>query len=284
MKGLYTAIITPFDEELNIDYESLEKLIEFQIEHKVDGIVLFGTTGEAPTIEEDEFFKTLSFIQRYKDKIDIVIGTGTNNTKKTIEKTKKCINMGFDKFLIVSPYYSKPNAKGLYEHFKAILSLKAKVILYEIPSRTGISIPLEVIKSLKEEFSENLIALKFSNSDLDLLSRIILEVKDVNILSGDDNLTLSMMSLGANGVISVLSNVFPSEIRELVYSALNRNFLKAREIHYRMYKLFKLAFIETNPIPIKYMAYKKNLIKTPKLRLPLFELSENNKRLIDSIL
>ncbi|MCS7245122.1 MAG: 4-hydroxy-tetrahydrodipicolinate synthase [candidate division WOR-3 bacterium] len=284
MKGLYTAIITPFDNELNIDYESLEKLVEFQIMHKVDGIVVFGTTGEAPTIEEEEFFKTLSFIKKYKDSIDIVVGAGTNSTKKTIEKTKKCMDMGFDKFLIVSPYYNKPNTKGLYEHFKAVLSLGAKVIIYEIPSRTGISIPLEVIKSLKEEFSENFVALKFSNSDLDLLSRIILEVKGINILSGDDNLTLAMMSLGANGVISVLSNVFPSEIRELVYDALEGDFLKAREIHYRMYKLFKLAFIETNPIPIKYMAYKKNIIKTPKLRLPLSELSESNIKLIDSIL
>lgn len=284
MKGLYTAIITPFDDELNIDYESLEKLIEFQIKHRVNGIVLFGTTGEASTIEEDEFFKTLSFIQKYSDKIDIVIGTGTNNTKKTIEKTKKCMDMGFDKFLIVSPYYNKPNSKGLYEHFKAILSLNAKVIIYEIPSRTGISIPLEVIKSLKEEFSENFIALKFSNSDLDLLSRIILEVKDINVLSGDDNLTLPMISLGASGVISVLSNVFPSEIMELVYSALEGNLQKAREVHYKLYKLFKLAFIETNPIPIKYIAYRKNIIKTPRLRLPLSELSENNKKLIDSIL
>ncbi|MEO0143461.1 MAG: 4-hydroxy-tetrahydrodipicolinate synthase [candidate division WOR-3 bacterium] len=281
MKGLYTALITPFDENLDIDYESLKKLIEFQIENKVDGIVIFGTTGESPTIDEEEFFNVLEFIKQYKNDIEFIIGTGTNNTNKTIEKTKKVLDMGFDKVLIVTPYYNKPNVNGLYEHYKNIALTSAKIILYEVPSRVSISIPIEVIKKLKQEFSENIIALKFSNSDLDLLSRIILEVKNLDILSGDDNLTLPMMSLGAVGVVSVLSNVFPGEIRELVYSALDGDFNKAREIHYKMYKLFKLAFIETNPIPIKYIAYKKNLIKTPYVRLPLSELSEKNKEIID---
>ncbi|MEO0197368.1 MAG: 4-hydroxy-tetrahydrodipicolinate synthase, partial [candidate division WOR-3 bacterium] len=259
----------------------LKKLIEFQIENKVDGIVIFGTTGESPTIDEEEFFNVLEFIKQYKNDIEFIIGTGTNNTNKTIEKTKKVLDMGFDKVLIVTPYYNKPNVNGLYEHYKNIALTSAKIILYEVPSRVSISIPIEVIKKLKQEFSENIIALKFSNSDLDLLSRIILEVKNLDILSGDDNLTLPMMSLGAVGVVSVLSNVFPGEIRELVYSALDGDFNKAREIHYKMYKLFKLAFIETNPIPIKYIAYKKNLIKTPYVRLPLSELSEKNKEIID---
>ncbi len=282
MKGVWTALITPFDDNLKIDYESLEKLINYQIENNIDGIVLFGTTGESPTIEEDEFFDVLKFIKRFN--IDVIIGTGTNNTKKTIERTKKVMDMGFYKFLIVSPYYNKPNFNGLYEHFKNILLTNAKIVIYEIPSRTGISIPIEILKMLKDEFKDNVLALKFSNSDLDLLSRIVLEIKNLNVLSGDDNLTLPMMSLGAVGVISVLSNVYPKEIKELVYSALNGDFIKAREIHYKMYKLFKLAFLETNPIPIKYIAYKKNLIKIPYLRLPLSELSEKNKELIDNFL
>mgnify|MGYP000053034321 CR=1 FL=1 len=282
MKGVWTALITPFDDNLKIDYESLEKLINYQIENNIDGIVLFGTTGESPTIEEEEFFKVLKFIKNFN--IDIIVGTGTNNTKKTIERTKKVMDIGFYKFLIVSPYYNKPNFNGLYQHFKNILLTDAKIVIYEIPSRTGISIPIEVLKILKDEFKDNILALKFSNSDLDLLSRIILEIKNLNVLSGDDNLTLPMMSLGAVGVISVLSNIYPKEIRELVYSALNGDFIKAREIHYKMYKLFKLAFLETNPIPIKYIAYKKNLIKTPYLRLPLSELSEKNKEIIENFL
>ncbi|MEO0225013.1 MAG: 4-hydroxy-tetrahydrodipicolinate synthase [candidate division WOR-3 bacterium] len=282
MKGVWTALITPFDENLKIDYESLEKLINYQIENNIDGIVLFGTTGESPTIEEEEFFEVLKFIKRFN--IDVIVGTGTNSTKKTIEKTKKVMDIGFDKFLIVSPYYNKPNFNGLYEHFKNILLTNAKIVIYEIPSRTGISIPIEVLKMLKDEFKDNVLALKFSNSDLDLLSRIILEIKNLNVLSGDDNLTLPMMSLGAFGVISVLSNVYPKEIKELVYSALNGDFIKAKEIHYKMYKLFKLAFLETNPIPIKYIAYKKKLIKTPYLRLPLSQLSEKNKEIIDNFL
>lgn len=282
MRGVWTALITPFDENLKIDYESLEKLINYQIENNIDGIILFGTTGESPTIEEEEFFEVLKFIKNFN--IDVIVGTGTNSTKKTIEKTKKVIDIGFDKFLIVSPYYNKPNFNGLYEHFKNILLTNAKIVIYEIPSRTGISIPIEVLKMLKDEFKDNVLALKFSNSDLDLLSRIILEIKNLNVLSGDDNLTLPMMSLGAVGVISVLSNVYPKEIRELVYNALNGDFIKAREIHYKMYKLFKLAFLETNPIPIKYIAYKKKLIKTPYLRLPLSQLSEKNKEIIDNFL
>ncbi len=181
MKGLYTALITPFDENLDIDYESLKKLIEFQIENKVDGIVIFGTTGESPTIDEEEFFNVLEFIKQYKNDIEFIIGTGTNNTNKTIEKTKKVLDMGFDKVLIVAPYYNKPNVNGLYEHYKNIALTSAKIILYEVPSRVSISIPIEVIKKLKQEFSENIIALKFSNSDLDLLSRIILEVKNLDI-------------------------------------------------------------------------------------------------------
>ncbi|MEO0202136.1 MAG: 4-hydroxy-tetrahydrodipicolinate synthase [candidate division WOR-3 bacterium] len=279
MKGLWTALITPFDENLNVDYESLGKLIEFQIENNVDGIVIFGTTGESPTIEEDEFFSVLKFIKQYN--IDFVVGVGTNNTKKTIEKTKKLLDMGFSKILVVSPYYNKPNVSGLYEHYKQVLLTSAKVVIYEVPSRTSISIPLDVIRMLKEEFSENVIALKFSNSDLDLLSRIILEVKNLNVLSGDDNLTLPMMSLGAVGVVSVISNVYPVEMKGLVQSCLEGNFNKARDIHYKMYKLFKLAFIETNPIPIKYIAYKKNLIKTPNVRLPLSILSSKNREIID---
>lgn len=284
MKGVWTALITPFDEELKIDYESLGKLIEFQIDNKVDGIVIFGTTGESPTIEDDEFFDVLKFIKQYKRDLDFVIGTGTNNTKKTIEKTKKVLDLGFDKVLIVAPYYNKPNLDGLYEHYKQIALTGAKIVIYEVPSRVSISIPIDVIKKLKESFNENIIALKFSNSDLDLLSRIILEVKNLDVLSGDDNLTLPMMSIGAIGVVSVLSNVFPSQIRELVYSCLDGNFKKAKEIHYKMYRLFKLAFIETNPIPIKYIAFKKSLIRTPYLRLPLSQLSNKSKEAIDNLL
>ncbi len=284
MKGVWTALITPFDENLEIDYESLEKLIEFQIENKVDGILVFGTTGESPTIEDEEFFNTLKFLKRYRKDIDFVVGTGTNNTKRSVEKTRKVLDLGFDKVLVVAPYYNKPNFNGIYEHYRQIALTGAKIVVYEVPSRVSISIPLDIIKKLKDDFGDNIIALKFSNNDLDLLSRIMLEVKSLNILSGDDNLTLPMMALGAVGVVSVLSNVFPSEIRELVYYCLNGEFSKAREIHYKMYKLFKLAFIETNPIPIKYMAYKRKLIKTSHLRLPLFELSEKSRLMIDEML
>ncbi len=284
MKGVWTALITPFDENLEIDYSSLEKLVEFQIENKVDGIVVFGTTGESPTIEDEEFFNTLKFLKQYQNDIDFIVGTGTNNTKRSVEKTRKVLDLGFNKVLVVAPYYNKPNFNGLYEHYRQIALTGAKIVVYEVPSRVLISIPLDIIKKLKDDFGDNIIALKFSNSDLDLLSRIILEVRNLDILSGDDNLTLPMMALGAVGVVSVLSNVFPSEIRELVYYCLNGEFSKAREIHYKMYKLFKLAFIETNPIPIKYIAYKRKLIKTASLRLPLFELSEKSKVMIDEIL
>lgn len=283
-RGVITALATPFDEDLNIDFESLENLIEYQKENGVDGILIFGTTGESPSVSDEEFVKVLEFAKKYRDDLTILVGIGSNNTQKTVEKAKKVLDMGYENALVVVPYYNKPNPSGMYLHFSKVADTGINVMVYDVPGRTGTYIRPEILKRLRDNYN-NIVSLKYASADFDRLMKHLMNLdEDFTILSGDDNLTVPMISIGIQGVVSVASNVYPAIVKEMVSAALNGEFEEARELHFRLYPIFKSLFVETNPVPVKYALYRKGIIKSPAARPPLGELSAESKATIEESL
>jgi len=282
--GVLTAIITPFRQDYELDIEGLKENVNFQIESGVNGLVVLGTTGEAPTISEEEknvVIKTV--IDTSNGKLPVIVGVGTYSTKETIKQAKKAKDLGADGLLIVAPYYNKPTQEGLYLHFKTISeAVDLPIIIYNIPSRTGVNIEVQTLARLSQ--FNNIVAVKEASGSIVQVMDIIESLGDrYTILSGDDNLTLPMMALGAKGVISVISNILPKPLVEMVNYALNGNFDKAKELHYKLLPLFKAAFIETNPIPIKTMM---NLVgmKAGPCRLPLSPMLPQNLEKLKKVL
>ncbi|MCK9225445.1 MAG: 4-hydroxy-tetrahydrodipicolinate synthase [Candidatus Muirbacterium halophilum] len=286
VKGLYTAIITPFSGE-EIDWDGLESNIEFQIENGVDGLVILGTTGETPTLtnseKEEIITKSISIIN---NRVKVIIGTGTNNTKTTIENTQMAEKYGADGALIVTPYYNKPSQKGIYEHFKKIIeNTDIPIIVYNIEGRTGRNIDVNTLIKISE--LDNIVGVKEASGNINQMGDVINEISrlnpDFSVMSGDDGLTLPLMSMGGHGVISVVSNLVPAEMKSLVLYAEAGNFEKARNIHYRLLPLFKGAFIETNPQPIKCAMNLCNMAGGD-LRLPLVDVSDETEEKLRVIL
>ena len=275
MEGVFPAIVTPFKNNA-VDYQGLKRNIDFLIENGVSGIVTVGTTGESPTLSYEEHIKVVEKTVEFVDgRVEVIAGTGSNSTREAIELSRSARDVGADALLLVAPYYNRPTQEGLKRHFlKVAESVDLPIVLYNIPSRTGVDIAPETVKFLYEECS-NIVAIKEANPDLTRVSEIISSC-DIDVLSGNDELTLPIMALGGKGVISVLSNILPREFVEMVNYALEGNFFKAREIHYRLYRLMKLMTLETNPIPIKTAM---NMLGMPagELRLPLCEMSRENR-------
>jgi len=275
MEGVFPAIVTPFKNNA-VDYQGLKRNIDFLIENGVSGIVTVGTTGESPTLSYEEHIKVVEKTVEFVDgRVEVIAGTGSNSTREAIELSRSARDVGADALLLVAPYYNRPTQEGLKRHFlKVAESVDLPIVLYNIPSRTGVDIAPETVKFLYEECS-NIVAIKEANPDLTRVSEIISSC-DIDVLSGNDELTLPIMALGGKGVISVLSNILPREFVEMVNYALEGNFFKAREIHYRLYRLMKLMTLETNPIPIKTAM---NMLGMPagELRLPLCEMSQENR-------
>lgn len=275
LTGTYTALITPFNKDLSVDYGALKQLVEWQIENGVEGVVPVGTTGESPTLEPKEHLKVIATaVEAATGKAQVIAGTGANSTAEALELTNAVLDMGVDASLQVTPYYNKPSDEGLFQHFSAIADLGIPVVLYNVPGRSAAEIPISVIKRLASH--PGVIAVKEAGGSVDRVSAIR-EVCDLTILSGDDGLTLPMISVGAAGVISVAANIIPQEMSTLVRSALAGDFTKALEIHRSYYKLFTDLFIETNPIPVKAaMAMMKRVNEI--YRLPLCEMTPENRR------
>ena len=275
MEGVFPAIVTPFKNNA-VDYQGLKRNIDFLIENGVSGIVTVGTTGESPTLSYEEHIKVVEKTVEFVDgRVEVIAGTGSNSTREAIELSRSARDVGADALLLVAPYYNRPTQEGLKRHFlKVAESVDLPIVLYNIPSRTGVDIAPETVKFLCEECS-NIVAIKEANPDLTRVSEIISSC-DIDVLSGNDELTLPIMALGGKGVISVLSNILPREFVEMVNYALEGDFFKAREIHYRLYRLMKLMTLETNPIPIKTAM---NMLGMPagELRLPLCEMSQENR-------
>ncbi len=268
--GAYTALITPFDAAGAVDYAALRRLIELQVEGGIDGIVPVGTTGESPTLEMDEHMEVVRVaVEASAGRLKVVAGTGGNSTAEALELTRAAKDAGADGTLQVTPYYNKPTQTGLIRHFEAVADVGLPVVLYNVPGRASCEIAIDTIKALAGH--PHVVSVKEAAGSVDRVSKIK-AVCDLEVLSGDDSLTLPMMSVGAVGVISVASNIAPKAVADLVHAAAAGRWDEARALHYRYYRLFTDIFLETNPIPIKAAAGMMGLAE-PNYRLPLCEMS-----------
>jgi len=266
--GSIVAIVTPFKDG-KFDQGSLKQLIEFQIKNGMAGILSCGCTGEPATLSMDEHKKVIDYtIEIVNGRVPVLAGTGSNNTEESIELTEYAQKAGASGALIITPYYNKPTPSGLYEHYKKIAErVPIPIILYNVPSRTGISILPETVAKLAE--LKNVVGIKEASGSVDQVSEILrICPEDFVVLSGDDSLTLPIMSVGGQGVISVAANIIPDRVSEMVNSALSGNWEKARKIHLDIFPIFKILFIETNPIPVKSVLGLMGMI-VPEWRLPL---------------
>lgn len=270
MKGCFTAIITPFLKE-KVDYESLEKLIEYQIAQGIDGLVPCGTTGESPTLSETEKEKVIRFIiEKVGKRVKVIAGTGGNCTASSVKKSIDSKKMGVDAILLVAPYYNKPTQEGLFQHYSTIAKAvgdDVEVILYNIPGRSVINIEIDTIKRLFE--IKNITTIKEAAGDVDYASRVLKSVPQAHLLSGNDSLNLPLYAIGGAGCISVVSNIYPHLVKKMWEYAENSNMKDATKLHYSLWNLCESLFQETNPIPIKEACYQKKLIASPELRLPM---------------
>ena len=275
-KGSITAIVTPFKDD-QVDEKTLKSLVEFQIKNSTSGIVPCGTTGESATLTYQEHDRVIELvIQQSNGRLPVIAGTGSNSTQEAIILTKHAERVGANASLQVVPYYNRPTQKGLYEHFKAISeSVAIPIILYNIASRTGVNMEPETIAKLAKD-CKNIVGVKEASGSLEQMSRIkLLCGKDFCLLSGDDTLTLPALSIGASGVISVVANIVPSDVANLVSEFQKGNIEKAEKLHYQLMPLIKAMFIETNPIPLKTAMGLLGLCQ-PDLRLPMCAMSDDN--------
>jgi len=280
-----TAMVTPFDKNVEIDYDKVEKLAKYLIENGTDTILVAGTTGESPTLTNEEEIELLSTVKRaVANKAKVVLGAGSNSTKTAIEMSKMAEKEGADAILSVVPYYNKPSQRGMIEHFSAVAeSTKLPIILYNIPSRTGVNMAVETVAELAKKYN-NIVALKQSYFDMEAITELKLACpEDFLIYSGDDSLTLPMLSLGAYGVISVASHVYGNEIKSMIHNFKSGQIHAAKNMHERLYPSFKKLFMAPNPVPVKAALAKMGLIKD-YVRLPLVELSETEKTELYAVL
>lgn len=278
LTGCYTALITPMKKG-KIDFDSFEKIVSYQIKSAVSGVVPCGSTGEGSVLKDEEYLSVLrKTVELCSGKKAVIAGFGSNYTEKSLHMLKKVEDTGVDGLLIIVPYYNKPIQRGIIEHFSALASnTKLPIILYNIPGRTGVNMLPSTVLELRKRHP-NIIGIKEASGNIDQVSEIInILDKDFVVLSGDDSLTLPMMSVGAKGVISVASNIIPDEISNMCSSFLKGDIIKAAEIHHRYFSFIKNLFIETNPIPIKYVMSVKGFCLN-ELRLPLTCLSEENSQ------
>jgi 4-hydroxy-tetrahydrodipicolinate synthase len=279
--GAYTAIVTPFLDDGSLDVDGLKKLIERQIAGGVSGIGPVGTTGESPTLDLREHCEVIDItIKTVAGRVKVIAGTGGNSTAEAIELTRHAAESGADGTLQVAPYYNKPNQNGLIKHFSVLADIGLPLILYNIPGRSGVSIAIESIVKLADH--PKIVAVKEAAGSVERVSDI-LSWCNIDVLSGDDSLTLPMMSVGAKGVISVASNVIPEQVSRMVKFALADDFVHARQLHQKYFRLFQDLFVDTNPIPVKAALAEMGLIKEV-YRLPLCATGRSQKaRLIDTM-
>ncbi|MFH1423235.1 MAG: 4-hydroxy-tetrahydrodipicolinate synthase [Planctomycetota bacterium] len=276
-QGAFTALVTPFKNG-KVDFSSLEKLIESQIQGGISGLVPCGTTGESPTLSDMEKKEIIKFTAEKSNKrITVIAGTGSNDTQHTIELTAFAKEIGADAALIVVPYYNKPTPEGLFKHFSKIAEeIDIPIVIYNIPGRSVVSLTIDTIIALSK--LSDFVAIKEASGNLNFVSEII-QNTSISVLSGDDSLTLPILSLGGKGVISVVSNIFPRQMEELVTSYLSGDTEKSRTIHFQLFPLMKALFVETNPAPVKEAMKHLGIIET-ELRLPLVPVLDKNKKII----
>jgi 4-hydroxy-tetrahydrodipicolinate synthase len=284
-QGSIVALVTPFRDG-KVDEAALRDLVEFHVRSGTDAVMPCGTTGESPTLSHDEHRRVVEIvIEAAKGRVPVIAGTGSNSTAEAIELTLHARKAGAAGALVVSPYYNKPTQRGLYEHFKAIAEAAADlpIIVYNIQGRTAVNIETDTLARLARD-CRTIVAVKEASGSLDQMTQVILACgPEFTVLSGDDNLTLPLMSVGGRGVVSVIANIVPKETAEMTHAALDGDWKRARELHLRLFPLSRAMFIETNPIPVKEAMAMMGMIKL-EYRLPLCPMAEANRDRLKGVL
>ena len=279
-KGLTTAIVTPFKNGA-IDYQNLKRWLTFQKDQNVDGILAFGTTAEVATLTDLEYETALHWMIEQLDKqLFLLIGTGTNSTAKTLARTRLAKKAGADGVLIVNPYYNRPSQQGLIQHFETLANVDIPICLYNIPSRTAVHLAVETVVHLAKH--PNIVAIKESSGSLEHISEVLTRTQDqeFTVLSGDDLWTLPLMALGAQGAVSVLSNLLPGPMKQFVQDCQAMAYDKARAFHREHSALIQALFLETNPVPVKTALALMGWIQ-PDVRLPLCSMQAEHQQVLE---
>ncbi|MCM1529896.1 MAG: 4-hydroxy-tetrahydrodipicolinate synthase [Alistipes sp.] len=278
--GAAIAIITPMNDDGSINYDVLGEMIDTQIENGTDAVVICGTTGEASTMTDEEHLECIRFaVQRTAKRVPVIAGTGSNDTAYAVKLSKEAESVGADALLLVTPYYNKTTQKGLIAHFTAVAdAVNIPIVLYNIPGRTGMNMEVSTVKKLAEH--RNIVAIKEASGNISYAAKLIAECGDViDVYSGNDDMIVPLMSLGAKGVISVLSHVIPRETHNMVQYCLDNNFAEATKLQIEYLDLINNLFIEVNPIPVKEAMNMVGVNAGP-CRLPLVEMSEEHKAVL----
>lgn len=273
--GAGVAIVTPFDDNYNIDYDSFGKLIDYQIDNKTDAIIVCGTTGEASTLSHEEHIAAIRYcVNRTNKRVPVIAGTGSNDTRTAVYLTREAEAAGADAALIVSPYYNKATQRGLYDHFSHIAGKTSlPIIVYNIPGRTGCKIETGTMARLVKDV-DNIVAIKEASGDITYTAHLMYDTQgDIDVYSGNDDMIVPLLSLGGKGVISVLSNVVPEDTHNICAEYFAGNAEKSRELQIRYFELIRSLFCEVNPIPVKKALEMMGLCGG-KLRRPLCEMEE----------
>ena len=283
-QGSFVALVTPFRNG-NVDEPKLRELIEFHVTHGTDGIIPCGTTGESPTLSHDEHKRVVEVVlEAARGRIKVVPGTGSYSTAEAVELTRHAERAGAAGALVVNPYYNRPTQEGLYRHFRAVAEAVAiPILVYNIQSRTAVNVETATLERLVRDV-KNVAGVKEASGSLDQMSQVIAACgPDFSVLSGDDNLTLPLLAIGGHGVVSVIANILPRETAEMVHAALEGDWKRARDLHYRLFPLARAAFLETNPIPIKEAMAMAGMIE-PEFRLPMCRMSDANRERLRAVL
>lgn len=290
LSGSWTAMITPMLQDGGIDYEGFRKNVIFQMEKGIDGLLVLGTSGETPTLDEDEEEKliqiTMPLVKEFNEKngknVKVMLGAGSNNTRDAVRYVKRAKEYGADYALVVTPYYNKPSDEGLFRHFEAVCAVGVPIVVYNIQGRTGKNISTALLKRIAD--LPNVVGVKEASGNINQMMEVIEKIKlnkeDFAVMSGDDGLTLPLIAAGGDGVISVVTNLIPDLMTQLVHDALKGDYESARKMHYRLQPFFKAAFVDGNPTCIKYAMNVKG-IPAGTLRLPLVEPTCEAKKIIE---
>ncbi len=293
LRGAITAMVTPMNKDGSVDYEGFRKNVLFQLENGINAIAPLGTTAETPTLNEDEEEELIkiavsevrSWEKSHNVKIPVIIGAGSNNTADAVRYCTRAKELGADVALVVTPYYNKPSDEGVYRHFEAVSKVGIPILVYNIQGRTGKNIPTSILARIAE--LDNIAGVKEASGNINQMMEVIATVKakhpDFAVLSGDDGLTLPLVACGGDGVVSVVSNLAPALVTEMVQDALNGKMEEARKLHYRLLPFFKAAFVDGNPTSIKYAMNVKGL-PAGAVRLPLVEVHDEAKKIIKDAL
>ncbi len=281
-KGTGTALITPFKEDLSVDHDALKKIVHQQVDGGVDALVVLGTTGESPVIDFDERKSIISLVvDEVKKSVPVIIGTGSNDPKKVVENNILAEELKADCLLIVNPYYNKGTQESLVEHYKFISEkTKLPIILYNVPSRTGMNILPETALKIHKE-CKNVIAIKEASGNISQIAHLFsIKPESLSVLSGNDDQTLAIMASGGDGVISVFSNPYPAVMKKITEAMLKNNLMLAQELNNKYLSMMNALFVETSPAPVKYVMSKLGLCKNI-LRLPMVKVTAKVEALLN---